>query len=64
MSSGSELGAGAGVVGAGAWSCWSMGAMARAGGGPTRDLGKHLSSFLLLWSCAAAQRSEEGNVAL
>jgi hypothetical protein len=59
MSSGSELGAGAGAVGAGvwsyrslelgAWSYWSKGAVARAGAGPTRDPGKHLYFFSRLF---------------
>ncbi len=36
-----------------AWSCWSRGAVVGTGARPTWDPGKHLSSFLLLWSYTA-----------
>ncbi len=47
-----------------AWSCWSKGTVAGVGAGPSWDPGKHLSSFLLLWSCVAThckKKKKKGN---
>ncbi len=45
-----ELGAGSlELPKLGAWSCWSMGAVVRAGAGPTRDPSKHLYIFSCLF---------------
>ncbi len=42
-----------------AWSCWRRGAVAGAGAGLTRDPGKHLSSFLFLWTCTATHYKQK-----